>query len=374
MRILYGLLCLMFLVFFHELGHFIAAKLFGVKVEAFSIGFGPRLFHKKIRDTDYRISLVPLGGYCAMKGEKEFSESLKAGLDHIEASSDSIYGVHPLKRVLIAFAGPFSNMVFSFVSFFVIAMLGYSYYSYSTKIILSDELYPETHSAARDAGILSGDRIVSIDGKKTFSFSDILLEVSSRPDEEVDVTVERGGEEITFRVRTDFDKSTGTGKIGVAADQNTLEKFEDSGKPFFSALKKAFIDMNKGFYLIIKGIFSLFKGVDISKSLSGPYRVVDMLGSVVTESSSEGFHAALVNILNFMAYISLSLCFMNLLPVPILDGGLILFALIETVSRKKLSPKLLYYIQFAGLLFIVLVFFVGITGDVRYFLDNLKGD
>ena len=99
-----------------------------------------------------------------------------------------------------------------------------------------------------------------------------------------------------------------------------------------------------------------------------------MLGSVVTESSSEGFHAALVNILNFMAYISLSLCFMNLLPVPILDGGLILFALIETVSRKKLSPKLLYYIQFAGLLFIVLVFFVGITGDVRYFLDNLKGD
>ena len=132
--------------------------------------------------------------------------------------------------------------------------------------------------------------------------------------------------------------------------------------------------MNQGFYLIVKGIFSLFKGVDISKSLSGPYRVVDMLGSVVTESSSEGFHAALVNILNFMAYISLSLCFMNLLPVPILDGGLILFALIETVSRKKLSPKLLYYIQFAGLLFIVLVFFVGITGDVRYFLDNLKGD
>ena len=372
MKIIYGLLCLIFLILFHELGHFIAAKLFGVKVEAFSVGFGPVLLHKTIRGTDYRLSLLPLGGYCAMKGEKEFSDSLKAGLNYIEADKDSLYGVHPFKRVLIAFAGPFANFIFAFLAFFVIALMGYTYYSFSTKIILADEVYPEIHSAARDAGLLSGDEISMINGKEIKTFSDILMEISTRPDEDVKISVFRDGNLIDFTVHTDLDKENGTGKIGVTCDKESLQQYEEKSRSFFPAIAKGFDDSVKGFYLTIKGIFTLFKGVDLQKTVSGPARVVDMLGGVVTESFGESFKAGVINVLNFLAYISISLCFMNLLPVPILDGGLILFALIELISRRKLSPKVLYYIQFAGIAFIIVLFAIGFTGDIRYFIENFK--
>lgn len=370
MKILIGLLCLIFLILFHEFGHFIFAKIFGVKVEAFSVGFGPVLLHKKIKGTDYRLSLLPLGGYCAMKGEKDFSDSLKAGLDHIEAEKDSLYGVHPLKRMLIAFAGPFANFFFSFLAFFTIALIGYSYYSYSTKIILADELYPEIHSAARDAGILTGDKIIKVNGNETLTFSDLLLEIGKRPDENIKITVLRNDKELDFEVHTDLDKESGIGKIGVAADTETLEKFEEPRKSFFPAIAKGFKDSIDAFCLTVKGIATLFKGVDITSSVSGPARVTSMLGEVVTESFSAGFKAGIVNILNFMAYISISLCFMNLLPIPILDGGLILFAIIELFARKKISPKVLYYIQFIGIAFIVLMFAIGFAGDIKYFMNK----
>lgn len=374
MKIVYGLVCLIVLIIFHEFGHFLAAKLFGVKVEAFSVGFGPVLLHRKIRGTDYRLSLLPLGGYCAMKGEKEFSESLKANLAHIEAEPDSLYGAHPLKRIIIAAAGPFANFLFAFLAFFIIALSGYSYYSYSSKIILADELYPEIHSAAREAGLLTGDIITGINGKDILTFSDILAEVSARPDENLEIKVSRNGKEMTFTVRTELDKTSGAGKIGVSADTETLEKFEEKSKSFFPALKKGISDAAEAFYLTVKGVFTLFKGANLSDSVSGPARVIDMLGGVAKESFSDSFRSGVVNVLNFMAYISVSLCFMNLLPVPVLDGGLILFAFIELVSRRKLPPKALYYIQFAGIAFILLVFMVGFTGDIKYFAGRFKGN
>ena len=117
MKWLYGLLCLFFLILFHEFGHFLAAKLFGVKVESFSVGFGPILIHKKIHGTDYRISLFPLGGYCGMKGEKDFQNAMEAKLPQIEGEKDSLYGIHPLKRALIGFAGPFFNFFFAFIAY-----------------------------------------------------------------------------------------------------------------------------------------------------------------------------------------------------------------------------------------------------------------
>lgn len=372
MKIIYGLICLVFLIVFHELGHFLLAILCGVKVEAFSVGFGPVLLHKKVRGTDLRLSLLPLGGYCAMKGEKEFNDSLKAGLDHIEAEKDSLYGVHPFKRVLIAFAGPFANFIFAFLCFTVIALTGYFYWSYPSKITLADEVYPELHSSARDAGLISGDVITKINGKDISTFSDIITEVVTRPDEDISVEVLRGDEELTFTVHTDFDKESGAGKIGVTADTDSLTRYEQERLSFFPALKKGFLDTFDALFLTVKGILTLFKGVNISNSVSGPARVVDMMGSVVKESFSGGFREGLVNILNFLAFISVSLCFMNLLPVPILDGGLILFALIELITRRKLSPKVLYYIQIVGLVFIAFLFVIGLTGDVKYFLGFIK--
>ena len=153
MSIIYGLLGLGFIVFIHELGHFIAAKIFGVTVESFSVGMGPILLHKTIKGTDYRLSLIPLGGYCGMKGQKDFQVALDEKLDSIKGDKDSFYGIHPFKRAIIAFAGPFFNFLFAIFAFMIISMVGYSYYTSQNKIILANEIYPEMESVAAKTGL-----------------------------------------------------------------------------------------------------------------------------------------------------------------------------------------------------------------------------
>lgn len=373
MKIIIGLFCLFFIILFHELGHFFAAKLFGVKVESFSIGIGPWYIHKKIRGTDLRLSLIPLGGYCGLKGEKDFSKALEQNLPYIEGEKDSMYGVHPLKRALIAFAGPFFNILLAWISFSIIAIIGYTYYSYSNQIRLADEVYPELQSAARKGGLISGDKIVEIDGKMVSNFSDIVESISVKPDEDITIIVERNGEKINFTVHTDFDKKTSSGKIGITAFSDEVEKYESKTYSFFPALFQGVKETGKYIFLTFKGIASLFKGADLSESISGPARTADIMGQVLSSSFSESLKSGFVNLLNLLALISISLGIMNLLPVPILDGGLIIFALIEFFSRRRISPKILYYIQFVGLAFIGILFLIGLFGDVKYFLGNFRG-
>lgn len=372
MKWLYGFLCLVFLVLFHEFGHFLAAKLFKVKVESFSFGFGPVLLHKTWKGTDWRISAIPLGGYCGIKGEKEFQKALENNTP-IESSTDSLFGIHPVKRAVIGFAGPFFNLIFAVFAYTVISMTGYTYYTYSNKIILADEIYPEVHSAARDAGLLSGDRIISIDGKNISDFSDILTTVSTNPDKDLVIVVDRNNETKTFTVHTGLDKETGSGKLGVSADTKSLEKKEAETYSFFPALLNGVKESVNIISLTFKGIGTLFKGVKVTNAVSGLVHTTDMMGTTVKEGFSLGFRTGLASILELLGVISVSLFIMNLLPVPILDGGLILFALIETITRKRIPPKIQYYTQFIGIAFIALLFILATSSDIIYYAGKLKG-
>jgi regulator of sigma E protease len=373
MKWLYGILCLGFIVLFHELGHFIAAKLFGVKVESFSLGLGPVILHKKYGETDYRLSLLPLGGYCGMKGEQDFRKALDGGLDHIEGTPDSMYGIHPGKRALIGFAGPFFNLVFAFIAFTVIAMTGYTYYSYPAKITLVDEVYSEVHSAARDAGLKTGDIVTSINKKKIRDFSDIIEIVSSHPDENIVITVNRDGKLLTFTVHSELDKSQGTGKIGVTVAGTEPVKYESERYWFFPAVWQGLKQTGKYTVLSVKSIGILFKGIDVQNALSGPVRITNMLGDTVQEGFSAGARQGFAGMLDLMAFISISLFIVNLLPVPVLDGGLILFAFIEWIIHKQIHPKIQYYVQYVGLAFIAVLFVIGITSDIHYFSTILRG-
>ena len=367
MKWLYGLLCLFFLILFHEFGHFLAAKLFGVKVESFSVGFGPILIHKKIHGTDYRISLFPLGGYCGMKGEKDFQNAIEAKLPQIEGEKDSLYGIHPLKRALIGFAGPFFNFFFAFIAYSLISGIGYKYYTYSNSILINENI---TSSVAKDAGLESGDIITSINGKATNDFSDLIQEISVRPDEDLILTVDRNGHNLSFNLHSEMDKATGSGKIGIAADTSKILEKESKKYSFFPALCHGFLESCNSVILTIKSIGLLFKGVDLDNAVSGPARVTEMLGTTVKEGFSAGLKQGLIALLSLMAIISISLFIMNLLPIPILDGGLILIAIIEFVFHKKINPKIQYYIQFIGLAFIALLFIIGLQGDIKYFLNK----
>ena len=367
MKWLYGILCLFFLILFHEFGHFLAAKLFGVKVESFSVGFGPILLHKTIRGTDYRLSLLPLGGYCGMKGEKDFQKAVEEKLPFIEGEPDSLYGIHPFKRALIGFAGPFFNFIFAVFACALINGIGYTYYTYSNKIFINEQV---TSSVARDAGLESGDRIVKINNKTIEDFSDLISEISSRPDEDVKITVDRNGSLLDFVLHTELDKSSGTGKIGVAADTSEVLQKEAPRYGFFGAIGHGVLDAVDNTALTLKSIAILFKGVDMNNAVSGPARVTEMLGSTVKDGFAEGARAGIVSLMSLMSVISVSLFIMNLLPIPVLDGGLILIAFIEIFIRKRINPRIQYYVQFIGLAFIAFIFIIGLRGDINFFMKK----
>ncbi|MCQ2247475.1 MAG: site-2 protease family protein [Treponema sp.] len=368
MTFVLGLMGLSFLVFFHELGHFFAARIFGVKVEAFSIGMGPVLLHKTVKGVDYRLSLVPIGGYCAMKGEQDFAEAVEQGKKEITGDPDSFYVVHPLKRLLIAFAGPFFNWFFGFAAFILIATIGYTYYSAGTKVDMADEVYPGTPSPAHESGMKSGDTILSINDIPMNDFSEIAEYVATHPDQDVSVKILRDENPMDITVHTLLDKETGAGKIGIVSDPNSVTQHLYKAKGFFDAIREGFVQSSKIIRVTITSIPVLFKGVKITNAVSGPVRITSILGSTVQSGFSMGIKTGFICSMQFLALISISLFLTNLLPVPILDGGLILFALIEFIRGKKIPPKILLYIQYCGIAIVAALFILSLTGDIFYFM------
>lgn len=441
MTFVYGIIGLGLIVIVHEFGHFFASRLMGVKVEAFSVGMGPVLLHKTIRGIDWRLSLLPIGGYCAMKGENAFQEALDSGASEIAGEPDSFYGVHPLKRAFIAFCGPFFNVLFAFVAFVIISAIGYSYYTTGNRVIIANEVYADMTSVAGEAGLKTGDYILSIDKTDTPDFSEISQYISLHPDEDVILHVDRDGTLLDIPVHTLLDVSSGAGKIGIvnwvdpvietvrensiaanagmvygdiitAADgvpvynvaslslalegKETFElTWEHEGNVYsktlskesedeilavtfhvnhvhtkkysvFGAVWQGFKETGNMIALTFKSIGLLFKGVELSSAVSGPVRITKMLGDTAIEGFTESFSTGVITVLNFLALISISLFIMNLLPIPVLDGGLLLFALIETVTGKKLHPKFLYYVQFIGIAFILVLFGIALFSDLRY--------
>ena len=368
MTFLIGLVLLGLLVFLHELGHFFIARLCGVKVEAFSIGMGPVLIHKEFFGTDWRFSLLPFGGYCAMKGEKDFEESYYRSS---ELEKDSFYGVRAFSRALIGFAGPFANFLFSVFAFFIISLIGYSYYSASNSIVLATETYPELHSAAADAGLMTGDKIIRINSREITDFTGIYEEVALHGDEDIQVLVERGDEQIEFTVHTDLNKKTGEGKIGVMSIPDSVVKIEAARYSFLPAIGHGFSETVGLIKLSLKGILSLFKGVDVMENVAGPARITSMLGQTAKNGFSADFRSGVASVLRFMAIISISLFIMNLLPIPILDGFLVISSILESIFDFRISPKVRNIVQYAGLAFIAMLFLLALTGDFHYFSELL---
>lgn len=369
MKILIGLIGLSFIVFFHELGHFIFAKLFGVKVLSFSIGMGPVILHKTIKETDYRISLLPFGGYCGMEGEKDFQKAIENNSDHISDDKTSLYGVHPAKRAMIAFAGPLFNFILAIVFYTVISMVGYEYYTLSNEIIIPDE---SIESPARDAGILTGDKIISINGIETKYFSDLYEQISLRPKEELIVQVDRNGQILTFKIKTLINKEHGNGVLGILGNNETVIKVEAPTYSFFPAIYHGTINCFDMMCKTVKSLGILFKGIDVTNAVQGPAGITSMLGESVTEGFKANFRAGLYTTLELISLISISLGIMNLLPIPVLDGGLILFAIIAIIFKREVPPKIQYKVQFIGIIIIAFIFMLGLTGDIRHFIGKWR--
>ena len=448
LKFLIGLPVLGIVVFIHELGHFIAAKLCGVEVESFSIGWGPVLFRKKIGATEYRLSGIPIGGYCGMKGEQAFKEAYQQKLAAVPQEEGGLFSVHPFKRILIAFAGPFANLLLAAAALAVVSALGHTYYTTDNRIVPVYCFEQTDTSPARDAGLQVGDRILQISGEHTPTFSDIQRIVSLHPDEELTLLVERGSEQLSIPIRPLLNKKTGAGQIGIyryvpleiaavrkdsAADIGGIQTGDhitgidgtpldnqmalmyflrdytqktalvqlirngeaielpvhiirtenggvdlglswnyltvtEEGTGVVRSLQKGLSGTGELLGVTLKSLSLLFKGLSMTDAVAGPVRISSMIGSFATDGFSENVKAGIVNIAEIVAVICVSLFLMNLLPIPVLDGGLIFTACIECILRRQIPPRVLYYTQFIGIAFIATLFVFALWVDILYII------
>ncbi len=320
-----------FLVIIHEGGHFIVAKLCKVKVNEFSVGFGPKLLGKRKGETFYTLRAVPLGGYVLLEGEEEESSDPRA-----------FNNISVWKRILIVAAGGVINIVFGLVIYFIIATGVGNYYSMTIDETISGY-------AAETAGLQAGDELISANGKKLHLKMDLDTVISNAKDTPVEFKVKRNNEEITVNVIPTLIEDNRY-VIGI-----NLKQAEDT---FTNNVYYGFWNTVNFSGAIINNLKELFTQGIKTDQLMGPIGI----SSVVSQTS--GF----TDFAYIMALISLSLGVTNLLPFPPLDGGKIIIYLIEAIRRKKMSMELEVNIQAAGfVLMILLSIYVAYNDILRIF-------
>jgi len=239
--ILLGILGLGVVVFVHELGHFIAAKICGITVEAFSLGWGRVLFAYTWRGTEYRLSLLPIGGYCKMKGEELFKQAIHEDRKEIPHEEGSLFSVSVWKRMFTYAAGPLFNFIFAVLVLSVIWFGGFNIHTYENRIIMiSDypEIFAQQDNPADEAGLKTGDRIVAIGSNSIETYSDLQRIIAQSPQKDLSMTILRGGTEIGTTITPELNLDTGAGRIGVAAWIETfISEVEDGSSAAAAGLR-----------------------------------------------------------------------------------------------------------------------------------------
>ncbi len=405
------------LITVHEVGHFIAAKLFDVKVEVFSVGFGPKVLRRRFGETEYALSLFPLGGYVKMSGEDP---------DVPVKDPRDFYAKPPWQRILIAAAGPLMNLLLAFLLFAASFSMGRYIPSYQLErakvgevighlplkrgdIILSVngrkvkswkefsrlialnpgrevevevlrkgrrvrvslkvgrdsrtgigkvDVVPAIKplvgrvvkgSPAEVSGLKEGDVILSIDGKEIGNWEEVVETVRDSKGKELSFKVLRGGKELTIKVKPRFNRRYGRYMVGIVPKLDmTFVKFSPVG-----SLKAGFKEVLSQSSLFFSFLYKLITLKASIKSLGGPIMIAQVAGKAAS--------AGLSNFIYFMGFISLQLGYFNLIPLPVLDGGLILLFIVEVVRRKPISSSFREKFQQAGMailgLLMILVFY-----------------
>jgi len=343
------LIVLGLLIFFHELGHFLAAKFFGVRVERFSFGLGPRLIGLKVGETDYRISAFPLGGYVKMVGE---------GLDEEVSEEEKAYSFsHKVvwKRMLIVLCGPLFNFFFAMAVF----CLGFLFVGQIN--LTSDIGEVKPNYPAYKAGLRSGDKIIQLAGKPITSWKDLPEIVKKNPDKTIALTFVRNGREYTTSVtpvksmvKNIFGEDVQEAVIGVTPSG----KFFTKELGFIEAFQNGMVQTWGVIKMTVVSLLKLVQRKLPLETLGGPIFIAQLAG----QQAQEGW----TNLLFFTALLSVNLGILNLLPIPILDGGHLFFFGFEWIVGKPLSLKKRELAQQVGMfILIMLMVFVFYNDIVR---------
>lgn len=343
------------LIFVHEFGHFLWAKFFKVKVLKFSLGFGPRLAGKIVGETEYVLSAFPLGGYVKMFGETPGEEEIP-----MEEISRSFSHKPVWQRFLIVAGGPLFNLFFAvFLFFFIFVVAGLPQPVEGTKI---GQVGPD--SPAEAAGIQAGDIILAINGENVSQWEEVSEHIRNSGGRSVTLLLQRGSEKIEITAQPRMQKTKNI--FGEEMDERLMVGISRSDEVFYEkvtighALKAAFVQTWGFIYLTLVGIIKIIQKVIPASELGGPILIAQLAG--------QQMEAGWINFLYFMGLISVNLGILNLLPIPILDGGHLVFFSVEAVLRKPLSMRAMEMMQQIGLVLLgTLMLFVFYNDLVRLF-------
>jgi regulator of sigma E protease len=314
------------LIFVHEFGHFLFAKLFRVQVLKFSLGFGPKVVGKTIGETEYLVSAFPLGGYVKMLGENPDEQDLDPELHEKSFAHKPV-----LKRFFIVLAGPLFNLLFSVFVFFII----YAFVGLPTAVDNTRVGQVNKKSPAMAAGIKPGDTILKIDGHATKGWEDVLEGVKNSGGKTLTLLLQRGDGQVEVHVTPAMEKVKNifrevVGKrymIGIMRDEEIAYKHVD----VWQAFKGACVQTWMFIYLTVLGLIKIIERIVPASDLGGPILIAQLAG--------EQMKAGWTNIISFTALLSVNLGILNLLPIPVLDGGHLVFLTLEAVRRKPLNER-----------------------------------
>ena len=364
MNIIIALVMFGILVAIHEFGHFAVAKLSGIKVNKFAIGMGPVIFKFTKGETEYSLRLFPVGGYCAMEGEDESSDDSRA------------FRNKPVKnRIGVVIAGPVMNLILGFVLSFVTV----GFFSDIIKTNTVREFYPNAMS--EQTGLMAGDEIISMDGTRIFTTSDISYKFTNSKDGVFDLVVKRDGKKIklndvkfyreyyyyiegptdeipyehyvTFDTRDEY---TGDEKLEVAETNVDFKVFKEEKKTFINMVSYAVRDSLSTARLIWMSFIDLIRGKYGLNDLSGPVGIVTAIGTVRTYGME--------SLMNLIVMITINLGIFNLLPLPALDGGRLVFLIIEGIRKKPVPPEKEGMVHLIGMACFIILMGVITVSDI----------
>ncbi len=312
------------MIILHELGHFAAAKKFNVTVHEFSVGMGPRLFKWGKGETVYSLRALPLGGFVRLEGEEDQSDNPHA-----------FYNIHPFKRIIILVMGALMNVLLGFLCFVIINNISGAVYSNVVGDFSED-------SAIERAGLQKGDEIVKLDRTSVKSYAEIKL-FMMEADGEIKVQYVRNGEKHSVYVNPKTD-----GNIALLGFYPQIENLS-----FMGSLEQSIYDTRYVVRAVITSLKMLVTGQAGVSDMSGPVGIVKTVEDTTEQTKGYGALTVCLNLLNLFAMISVNLGVFNLLPFPALDGGSIIFAFMELVTRKKLKQEVLGLINTIGLALIL---------------------
>ena len=334
------------LIFIHELGHFLAAKAFGMRAEKFYIGFPPAVVKKQVGETEYGVGFIPLGGYVKISGmtrEEEIPDDVR----------DRAYYAQPVwQRVIVISAGALMNVLLAVMLFFVFYLVAVPEFKATNEIAQVLE-----KSAAEKAGLHTGDRLISVNGVGSEDTEALRQALRDHPDQPVTIVVDRDGQPITITATLGRDQETGQGVLGIAFQ---AEQVGTRHIPPGEALRASVSDI----WFITKAVFGVIKDLFVSEQTRS--EITSPIG--IVKISSQTIQLGWGVYMRVLGFISLQLAIINLLPLLPLDGGHVLFNVIEKIRGKPMKREVFERISLFGLLLVGALFLLGIFNDIQRIL------